>query len=265
MAAQLARQYQAKLYLLHAIMPQIYAAGTGEALPELNQLNLQSARENLHNYAAHIPDVRAVKHEEIVTWDSPNGAIQSAVETNSVDLLVLGSHGRRGLAKLALGSVAEWAIRHVPCPTLIIGPQCKNPWHAVTSIVFATNLAAESLRSAQYASSMAQEYNSRITLFHVLPEAEPGELAAEAGEAALASLKELVPSGAREWCTPRFKVASGDVASAILNLARAEQADLIILGTRHKSFLSDHSPWTTVSAVVHSADCPVLVVPAFAG
>jgi universal stress protein A len=91
-------------------------------------MDLQNAREKLHRYVERIPDLRTVKHEEIAFLGSASEAIQSVGESNGIDLLVLGSHGRHGLAKLTLGSVVEWAIRRLTYPVLVAGPMCdKSP------------------------------------------------------------------------------------------------------------------------------------------
>ena len=73
-------------------------------VPELALLDLTTARENLHKYAERIPELRTVVHKEIVFLGSPMDGIESAGKSHDIDLLVLGSHGRQGLAKLALGS-----------------------------------------------------------------------------------------------------------------------------------------------------------------
>jgi hypothetical protein len=102
------------------------------------------------------------------------------VQNYSIDLLVIGSHGRKGLAKLALGSVAEWAIRHLSCPVLVVGPKCNKVFGPVKSILFATDLVPDNLRSAQYANSIAQEYNATLRLMHVIPEGDTTELDSQA-------------------------------------------------------------------------------------
>ena len=109
----MAKESHAKLYVLHSILPELYGVEMRGPVPELALMDLQNARENLHRYVEHIPELRTVKHKEIVFLGSASDAIQSAGESNGIDLLVLGSHGRHGLAKLTLGSVAEWAIRRL--------------------------------------------------------------------------------------------------------------------------------------------------------
>ena len=163
LAARLAKESHAKLYVLHSILPELYGVDMRGPVPELALTDLQNARENLHKYVEHIPDLRTVKHKEITFLGSASEAIQSAGESNGIDLLVLGSHGRHGLAKLTLGSVAEWAIRRLTYPVLVAGPMCDKSLRPMQSIVLATDLSQQALHPAQYASSMAQDHSARLT------------------------------------------------------------------------------------------------------
>src|ERR1700677_303300 len=175
LAARLAKEFHAKLYVLHAVEQDLYASNIGGG-PELQLMNLQPERENLHKYAERIPDLRTVKHEEIAFLGSPRDAIQSAGQANNIDLLVVGSHGRHGLAKLALGSVAEWAIRRLEYPVLVAGPMCDKTFPPIRSIVLASDFSGEASRSVQYAGSLAQDYNAKLTVMHVLsPTGTPDE------------------------------------------------------------------------------------------
>ena len=152
LAARLAKEAHARLYVLHSILPELYGVDMRGPVPELALMDLQNARENLHKYLEHIPDLRMVKHKELAFLGSASEAIQSAGKSNGIDLLVLGSHGRHGLAKLTLGSVAEWAIRRLTYPVLVAGPMCDKSLRPIRSIVLATDLSQQALRPAQYAS-----------------------------------------------------------------------------------------------------------------
>jgi len=261
LAARLAREFHARLYLLHAVLPEFYGVGVTGPVPELALTDLENARTHLHQYSEGIPELRTVKHKEIVFLGSPGDAIQSAGQAHGIDLLVLGSHGRQGLAKLALGSVAEWAIRRLTFPVLVAGPSCEKTFSPIRSILLATDLLRDSLLSAQYASSIAQDYNSRLTLMNVLYPANTTEEQADAELTAMAELRHLVPSEWEEWCTLQFEVKTGDIATAILESAQRSKADLIVLGAHHLPPLADHAPRTKLSATIRGAHCPVLVVP----
>lgn len=78
--------------------------------------------------------------------ESPDlaASIISLAEKQAIDLIILGTHARRGVTKLILGSCAEGVIRHASCPVITIGPNVKEPTEnecPFDSIVFATDLA----------------------------------------------------------------------------------------------------------------------------
>ena len=262
LAARLAKEFHARLYVLHAIPPELYAANMRGPFPELELMNIQTANENLHKYAQHIPDLRSVKHKEIVSLCSPGQAIQSAAESNGIDLLVLGSRGRQGLAKLTLGSVAEWAITRLNYPVLVAGPACDKSLLPIKSVVLATDLTEQALRPPQYASSVAQDYNARLTVINVISQAGTADEHARAELSTRKKLHQLMPSDCGEWCTLKFEVKTGDIVPAILQSAKENKANLIVLGARHKAPLADHMPRTKLSAIIRESRCPVLLVPA---
>jgi nucleotide-binding universal stress UspA family protein len=262
LAAGLAKEFHTRLYVLHAVEPDPYANNMLGPVPGLQLVNLQVERENLHKYAEHIPDLRTVKHKQIVFLGSPSDAIQSAAQANSIDLLVVGSHGRHGLAKLALGSVAEWAIRRLEYPVLVAGPMCDKAFPPIRSIVLATDFSGEASRSVQYAGSLAQDYSARLTVMHVLPPTGAPEEQQTLELRTLGKLRQLLPSDSGEWCTLQYQVKTGDIAAAVVGSAQENRANLIILRARHRSTLADHLPRTKISAIIRGAHCPVLVVPA---
>ncbi len=262
LAARLAKEFHAQLYVLHAVEPDIYASSMGGGpVAELQLMNLKSERENLHKYGERMADLRTVRHKEIVFLGTPSDAIRSAGQVNNIDLLVLGSHGRRGLAKLALGSVAEWAIRRLDYPVLVAGPVCDKTFHPIRSIVLATDFSQEALRSVQYASSLAEDYNATLTVVNVLSRASTREEQSRNELSSMKKLRELLPSGCGECRTLQYQVRSGDIAPAVMDVAQENKASLIVLGARHRSALSDHVPRNKLSAIIRSSRCPVLVVP----
>ncbi len=262
LAARLAKEFHSRLSVLHAVEPDLPAADMAGPSPELQLADLQFDRENLHAYADHIPELRTVKHKEIVFLGSPSHAIQSAGQANDIDLLVVGSHGRQGLAKLALGSVAEWAIRRLEYPVLVAGPMCDKTFRPFRSIVLATDFSEEASRSVQYAGSLAQDYNARLTVMHVLSPAKTPEEQQHVELRTLGKLRELLPNDHGECCTTQYQVKTGDIATAVISTAQENRANLIVLRAQRRSTLADHRPRTKLSAIIRGARCPVLVVPA---
>src|SRR5271154_4404172 len=66
LAARLAKEFHARLFVLHAVVPELYGVGVAGPVPELALMDLQNARTHLHQYGEHISELRSVKHKEIV-------------------------------------------------------------------------------------------------------------------------------------------------------------------------------------------------------
>jgi nucleotide-binding universal stress UspA family protein len=120
-AIAIAQRYSSALSVVHAIVPEPREPIPLEALPrELNRRRLKVEQEmkNLSEEARMDDLNHHVLLERGRVWD----VLGSVIQHDSIDLLVLGTHGRGGPKKLALGSVAEQVLRLAPCPALTIGP-----------------------------------------------------------------------------------------------------------------------------------------------
>jgi nucleotide-binding universal stress UspA family protein len=137
---------------------------------------------------------------------------------------------------------------------------CDKSLRPMRSVVLATDLS-QALSPAQYASSMAQDYNARLTVLNVLPHACTTDDQNEIESSTRKKLHQLVPCDSEGRFTLNFEVKTGDVAPAILHSAQANKANLIVLGAKHRAPLADHVPRTKLSAIIRGAHCPVLVVP----
>lgn len=191
-------------------------------------------------------------------------AIVGLAKQLGADLIVAGTHSRRGLNKAILGSCAEGILRHASCPVFTVGPKVKTPLSgniAFSKIVFATDFTSSAAEKAAVALAFAQDSMATIYLCHVLKNAggdvsETFELQAKFE----AELRKLVPQSAFDWCTPECMVELGEVAPHILGLARRVGADLIILGARRSSTWFAHLAEGVVGHVLANTECPVMTI-----
>ena len=102
----------------------------------------------------------------------PAAEILEAARDRSIDLLVIGTRGHKGLARLVLGSTAEELIHQARCPILAIGPAVPAPKQPVNfqRIVYATDFSPEAAKACVFALSFAQDFGAHLYLCHVLPE-----------------------------------------------------------------------------------------------
>jgi len=232
------------------------------------------AREKLDQISARIegiPHRNYVRHGQV--WKN----LAAIIEENNIDLIVVGTHGRTGLGKLLLGSVAEDILRHATCPVLTVGPKVsgRNKLPALLEkgrdlapveldlrqIVFATNFAHNAALVAQQAVSLAEEFHARLTLLHVIEDytqlgSRPGPI-----EDGIRRLRELIPINASLQYSPETLLEFGPVEERILKVAAERESDLIVIGARTAAEVgTTHLPWSTTHHVIASAHCPVLTI-----
>jgi nucleotide-binding universal stress UspA family protein len=261
-AADLARHFGSKLYALYVRNPDEYVIVFPEGGSIPPGFTERQARNKLNGLLEPFGDVnREVLVEEGEVWP----AVESVIEKNEIDLIVAGTRGRTGIAKLVLGSRAEEIFRRARCPVLTVGPHLKEhlPHTGIHQILYTTDFSAEAAAAAPYAVSLAQEYQAGLTLLHVITEPRTGELVQphELVASAERRLRELVPPEAQLWCEPRFEVEQGAAAETILDIADLRKADLIVMGVRRPGGgAATHLPIATAHRVVSRANCPVLTV-----
>jgi universal stress protein A len=88
---------------------------------ELFEREKNEAEERCKTLAALLKDKHPDKTfaYEILQYADPGESIVKAAETHGTHLIVMGSHGRRGLNRMLMGSVAEYVLRHASCPVLV--------------------------------------------------------------------------------------------------------------------------------------------------
>jgi nucleotide-binding universal stress UspA family protein len=116
LACALARDYGARLVLLHVTPPPIVVYGGGPLTPEPwpTEEEVQAKLRELEGQAH-----RTRVESQAMVGDPVEMILRAAQETAS-DVIVMGTHGRTALARLLLGSVAEAVLRKSPCPVLTV-------------------------------------------------------------------------------------------------------------------------------------------------
>lgn len=263
-AKGIARRYGSGLYVTHvivpaetALVPPEYWGSTQEVLEEAVARDMETLDANLRP----LPHKMLLHHGCV--WES----ISADVREFGIDLLVMATHGREGFGRLMAGSVAEEVFRRVPCPVLTLGPKVAAPVTAepgFDQILFATNFGPESLAAAPYAISLAQEFEARLTLLHVMNE-EDFDLPVDpqvALEVRMDRLHKIVPADAELRHEPQYLLEFGNAADQILRVAEEGNAGLIVLGAKPSEHIgvAVHFSSGIAHEVVSSAMCPVLTI-----
>ena len=129
-AADFARRFSADLHLLHVVQAPDLAfppVDFGGASPPAPSLDLQEgALEALQKVASRIQIEPGTVSAHVVEGLALDREIVDFAERNHADLIVMGTHGRTGVAHAFLGSVAERTLRRAPCPVLTVPPPAEE-------------------------------------------------------------------------------------------------------------------------------------------
>jgi nucleotide-binding universal stress UspA family protein len=281
-AIAIARRYGSALSVVHAIPPEPRERIPLEPLPrELDRRRL-TAEEQMTHLGEKV-EMNDLNPHLLLERGSVWGVLSSVIRREKVDLLVLGTHGRGGLKKLALGSFAEEVQRLAACPVLTIGPHVPVADLGTMNfrrILFATDFGPDSTRAFPYALSLAQEYQSKLVLLQMVPPIPVGDLgpAAYGPSAAdqytqwqgtarhesVRKLRELVPADANLAEVPECVTGTDFPPEGILDAAVAHDIELIVMGANRTASprMAAHIPWALTHEVICQAKCPVLTVSA---
>mgnify|MGYP006278244327 CR=1 FL=1 len=203
---------------------------------------------------------------------SASDAITSYSTEEEIDLIVLGTHGRRGLQRLLIGSVAEDVLRTAPCPVLTVraGDQVVPAWN-VSNILAPVDFSEASKKAVLHAKELALTYGAQITLFHAVeevmyPSAYGIEMADLPGTEIIERVEESLADMARDeigYEHVQVDSSIGYAPSAILNYVDTTDVDLIVIATHGRSGLERLLLGSVTERVVRRVSTPVFVVKSF--
>jgi len=276
-AAALSLRYGSTIHLAH-VLPEIMFLRPGAPDPAV----LGSIYEEAHSVAQEkmqrVADrLKGFPHKTYVRHGKTCEVLADIIDEHEIDLLIAGTHGRTGLGKLVMGSVAEEILRQAKCPVLTVGPKVVGtvaaPRHDrelppqqinIRQVLYATDFKQESVEAVAHAVSLAYGFRARLTLMHVIESYDehlhdrPGQI-----ENILQKLQGLVPEDAGLRYPPEILAQFGTPAESILQAAAERDADLIVLGVRPSEGhigAATHLGRTVAHKVIVGAPCPVLTV-----
>lgn len=206
-----------------------------------------------------------------VVLGQPAEAIQKAARTQRADIIVVGSEGLSGAARLFFGSTTSRLLAHATVPVLAVPPGgtgVPRGWPG-SRIVAAIDLGRDALRDVKAAADLARWFGSELALVHVVERTRtPGWLslnrAAHDRDRVQRARERLVKlaRGVGGVALVQTHVFMGDPAARIADLARDLEAGLVVLTLRGSDRVFGDRKGATTYRVVCQANTPVLAIPA---
>lgn len=272
-AVMLAENFSAELTLFHVAadehhMQQAHFPELEKAGDELeDMIEAQLAEITGATKPRRLPVKRVVRQNR-----EPVQEIANYGAAENFDLLVMGTHGRTGMAHLLMGSIAENLVRVASCPVLTVREHMeKEDVSPYLNILVPVDFSAHAEKALKYGIALAMNFEATLTVLHVLDvpvqpayyeidesfllQKQPG-IEAMTHEA----LHHLVKKYAPKRLEYTAECIVGRAYAEIVNYASTHDSDLIVLGTHGLSSLQKFLLGSTAAKIVRHAPCPVLTV-----
>jgi nucleotide-binding universal stress UspA family protein len=265
-AAGLAANYDAAIHLLHVITPIApaayeYVIDSTEIVKSMEE----SSKEEMNKLVSSLKEAGVVAQADLQVGDVYD-EIKRAIEAGKPDLIVMGTHGRRGVERWFMGSTTEKLLRHSPVPLVTISATGEKSFTAprFRRILVTTDFSDGTPDALAYAFSVAQENESRLTLLHVLHDVS-ADLSGKYRDSLIngvrKQLEDMVPAEAKNWCDIVTRVETGLPYRIILRTLEDERPDLLVMNIHGKGMLDRALLGSTAERVVRAASCPVMLIP----
>jgi len=275
-ALALAAGHGAVLTALHVVAGTMVPANEGAFLADPTLFDRTAREAILSELGAVVAPARrlGVRAETLVREGDPAAEIAAAARELPADLVVMGTHGRSGVSRWVLGSVAETVLRRVPCPVLTVPAHAPAQADPVpfSRILCPSDFSPSSITALRYGEALADRSGASLMLVHVLDRENlrrmerrwPAGLRSRDYEAtALLMLDGLRGDGRPRHAPTEEFVTWGKPAAEILKVAREHHADLIVMGGHGRSLLGLMAFGSVTHEVVRGAACPVLTLRSF--
>lgn len=269
-AVWLAQRFGARLHVVNVVDASVYAYA-GYSFSDLRGELFSAASTQLEKLKLPSGSTKVDVVRKVLEGNVAAEIANYCLEVKS-DLLVMASHGRGKVARFFLGSIADKLLNAAPCPMLLMRAPAGTVKHPVTKdrgfkrILVPTDFSETSQLGLNRGSQLAEEFKAELQLLHVVDNNPLMLLDATTRKRSLKELQEQahsklekltasIPSGARV----RIDVKVGEPAKVIGQVAMADMADLVVIGSHGRGEFARLFLGSVADAVVRVVECPVLV------
>lgn len=277
-ALDLAARTEARLHVLYAeVLHEVPNRKEDRPTPAEDLDTFRKQVEEEGRVSAEALDAIAV--EEVVRRDvSPGPAIMSYADEEGIDLITLGTHGRRGPSRILLGSVAEEVVRRAQQPVLTVrGETDEGPSltpGTIDRILVPVDFSKYSQEALRYAKEWAALYRADVDVLHVIAEdlhptfyiggvTSIYDVEPDIEQKVSDKLDEFVAEGGGPATDVRTHVSVGSAPSTIAEFVNEHEIDLVSMSTHGRTGLDRFLLGSVAEKVIRHVQCPVFTVKAF--
>ena len=271
-ARQFGRLFDAEILLVH-VVPLVMLPLEGYFPPQMYDELVQGARREaeaaldrlLGNVVGSGLKIR-IRLED----GAPAERILAVANEEQADVVIVGTHGRAGLQRAILVSVADRLVRQAPCPVLTVQPTLGDkPGGKIRRVCYATDFSPTARAAWPWVVSIASAADAEIDLVHVTFSPVPdrhlsaetlGRIAQTLHEQGRLEVQRFLERSPFPGDRINVRLSHGDPVEQIVHQAQARSTDLIVMGTHGRSGVVRWMLGSVAHHVIQAATCPVLTV-----
>nr|WP_293834102.1 universal stress protein [uncultured Arsenicibacter sp.] len=260
-AAEVALKNNSRILLLNSNELPVYSNPLGEYNPydrAFDESYQQEVRAGLQAAVDTLKSDSRFADTAIETAIEPGSLValvETTIDEKKVDLVVMGTHGARGMQEVLIGSNTQKVIRYATCPVLSIPLSFSKT--GFTTVVFPTTLQADQAVAFRRLAAFQRQFNFAVSVLYLNDPA--GLKADEAVEQRALSMAEAAGLQNVDVFASAENVFNEE--EAILNFANEQKADLIAMGTHQRTGLSHLIFGSITEDTINHATIPVLSIP----
>ncbi len=250
-AAQIARDYNAEIYLMHMLelpLHQVDALSSHSELPEA-MFFMKLAHKRFENVMQE-DYLNGITVHETVEFKKGFSNIKEICNDHSIDMIVMGSHGADGFKEMFIGSNTEKVVRNSHVPVLVIKNKHQN--FQVDNFVFASDFNKDNRETYKQAAKLAESFDAKLHLLLVIT-ASNFITTAQANE----RIKEFTRD--YNYKNNSINIYNDEtVEEGILNFSKSINADLIGISTHGRQGIAHFFNGSISEDLVNHANRPVI-------
>jgi nucleotide-binding universal stress UspA family protein len=258
------RRHGGRLFLVHAVY---FDEQELKIAPEQREKRLKLGKEMCYETKEAVSSQLGKELESLICEGEPYDVIVDIAKAQNADLITMGTHGRKGLKKLFMGSVTSRVIVSSSCDVLVVKKTLSENSGRYKSILLSFDGSGLSKKALNRACELSKIENAEITALYVIPPYEElidifptnlikGNLMDDARNIVEKAKKLALDKGV----SIKAEIAEGGIADEIIDAAGKRGTDLIISGTHGWKGIDKAIIGSVIENVIVNVSCPVLVV-----
>ncbi len=263
-SCRLVRKHGGRLIMIHAVFFDEEEFGIA---PEQREKRFEIGRNACAVSKKEISAEFGIEAESIVCEGEAVNIIIDTAREKGADLIAMGTHGRKGLRRLLMGSATSGVIVNSPVDVMVIKKPRGDSGGSYSSILLPFDGSDFSKKALERGCRLAKEDSGKITILYVIPRYEEmiGFFRSDSIRKSLRDEAEKIVDIAREIAAGfgvpiKTEIREGQTADEIAQAASKLNSDLIVMGTYGWRGVNKAIMGSTTERVIISAPCPVLAV-----